>query len=437
MRRDYQLICDFMHFAFLPNESVAKRQAEFYRAILTDDSIPSFDSRSARSGRDLAATIMRERFEVRGVDRIRLGVSAGYDSRGLLGVALDVLAPENIIAVTSGQPGNHDFDTAQKFTAGILPNHYLIEIEPGSYGADKVVEGLRKGSYPNALSALGGGKKLPEVDRLYKVSGFLGDSLSGKRLEGKVFDDWAEAMGAFVRKNEVFRPSSKRILKSMVPADYDPYRVLPKEPLLPRELMSYTDQLDLCYRQNQRIRLSWPPTRKEELHPLEFATVEPTRRHITIYDDPRWQKSYLSMPIEKRLNQKHYKWMLKENWPEIFRDLVSPADRRYVRPPVPEDQIAKLKHSAATASHANWEHLWAHNENFNEFSRELIQSLGRRNVLYWLDPIELLKEFDKDVLGLGKILWCLISVELNFRAGTLPIPEYKPKKWFFSRASRL
>ena len=425
MRRDYQLICDFMHYAFLPNESVAEKQAEFYRSILTDDSIPIFDARSAQSARNLAATIMRERFKVRGVDQIRLGVSAGYDSRGLLGVALDVLAPENIIAVTAGQPGNHDFDTARRFTAGILPKHHLIEIQPGSYGADKVVKKLSKESYPKTLSALAGGKTIPEIDGLYKVSGFLGDAISGKRLDGKVFDDWGEAVAAFIRKNEVFRPSTKRILKSMVPDDYDPYRVLPKNPLLPRELMSYSDQLDLCYRQHQRIRLSWPPTRKEELHPLELAAVKPERKTINIYDDPRWQKSYLSMPIERRRHQKHYKWMLKENWPKIFRDLVSPDDPLYARPQVPTDPKARLKYSAATASHANWEHLWTHNGNFNEFSRELIHSLARRNVIYWLDPIELLDEFDRDVLGLGKLIWCLVSVELNFRAGTLPIPEKK------------
>ena len=425
MRWEYQQICDFMHYAFLPDESMSAKQAEFYRSILTDDNIPIFDSRSAHSARNLAATIMRERFEVRGVDQIRLGVSAGYDSRGLLGVALDILAPENIIAVTAGQPGNHDFDTARLFTAGILPKHFLIQIQPGSYGADKVVEEFRKKSYANTLPALAGGKLLPEYEKLYKVSGFLGDSLSGKRLNGKVFDDWGEAKTAFVRKNEIFRPSSKRVLKSMLPDDYDPYRVLPKDPLLPRDLMSYSDQLDLCYRQHQRIRRSWPPTRKEELHPLELAAVEPKRKSITIYDDPRWQKSYLSMPIEERLDQKHYKWMLKENWPGIFLDLVNPNDSRYVRPPVPPKlrRKARLRHSAATASHANWERLWVQNESFNEFARGLIQTLARRNVIYWLDPIELLDEFDKDVLGLGKIIWCLISVELNFRAGTLPIPD--------------
>ena len=118
--------------------------------------------------------------------------------------------------------------------------------------------------------------------------------------------------------------------------------------------------------------------------------------------------------------------MLKENWPEIFRDLVDPDDPRYAPPKKPQGTKERLKHSAKTALHTNWESLWKDNENFNEFARELIRSLARRKVIYWLDPMELLKEFDKDVLGLGKILWCLISVELNFRSGSLPIPETKP-----------
>ena len=429
MQPQYQLICDFMHYGFLPKQSVAEKQAEFYRSILTDDSIPVFDSQSAHSARKLAVCIMRERFEARGVDQILLGLSAGFDSRGLLGVALDILAPESIIAFTTGQVGNNDFEKARLFTEGILPSHHLIETQAGTYSVQDWVSRIQK--RPGQTGLIYGisqsvGNNLKEYKRLCKVTGYLGDALSGKRLHGEHFEDWDSATDAFVQKNEVFRPSAKRIIQSLVPEDYDPHHLLPDGPLLPKNLMTYNDQLDLCYRQHQRIRANFPPTRQEELHPLEFTEVKPSGRTINVYDDPRWQKSYLLMPVEERLYQKHYKWMLKQNWPEIFRDLVDPEDPRYAPPKKPEDPKARLKHSAKTALHTNWESLWKDNENFNEFARELITSLARRDVIYWLDPMELLKEFDKDVLGLGKILWCLVSLELNFRAGGLPIPETKP-----------
>ena len=59
----------------------------------------------------------------------------------------------------------------------------------------------------------------------------------------------------------------------------------------------------------------------------------------------------------------------------------------------------------------------------NDFARGLLGDLAERDVLYWLDVKGLIEEFDKNILGLGKMLWCLCSVELNLRSGNIPVPE--------------
>lgn len=423
---EYRVICDFMHYAFRPSLDKAKVVANMYQEILTDDGVEVFDWRDYNSARLLAAKILREKFEARGIEKIKIGVTAGMDSRGLLGAVLDVLPPENIIAFTKGQAGNKDFERARFFTEHILPHHYLIGTADGEYTVENWIKRFQ--SRPQGVAGSFYGISLQTNDPLKQhgwlpsISGFLGDATSGKRLNGVVHETWDEALAAFVHKNEVFRPSSKRVISSMLPDEYDPYHLMPKKPLLARNLIGFDDQLDLCFRQYQRVGVGFLPDSKTFNVSAE-GQVNRNSHQVTVYDDPRWQKSYFTMPPEERLFQKHYKQMLKSNFPEIFLDLVNPEDPRFAPEPVPETPKDRLKQSAKTALHTNWEALWLENENFNEFARGLIRSLAERRVLYWLDPLALMEEFDKDILGLGKILWCLCSVELNLQAGRLPLPD--------------
>ena len=405
---------------------MAEGKAAFYRDILHDDSIAVFDPGSAGSARQLAATILSERLAVRGAERVRIGASAGLDSRGLLGVCLDVLAPENIIAFTTGQPGNPDFETARSFTQHILPTHILVTTQDGTYDPDRFIDWLGKQPTGVARPIYGVSDRIDNPMRAYSglhsVTGYLGDSISGKRLNFHIHDSWDDAVANFVHRNEVFRPSTKRVIRTLLPEAYDPLHLMPKAPFLPHDTMRFDDQLDLCYRQSQRIRVSFPPSRPEESRGSDFFLV-PNSKTVTVYDDPRWQKSYLRMADNLRLGQKHYRWMLRSNWPEIFSDLDENGDKRA---PIVDKEVSqreKLEQAAKTALHTNWEALWVGNDGFNAFARELIQSLADRRIMPWVDIPALLEEFDRDILGLGKLLWALVSLELNLRAGRLPEPD--------------
>ena len=421
-----RVFCDFLHYGFLPRPDRAADKAAFYQTVLDDDAIEVFDPGSAASARHLAATILSERLAVRGAEQIRIGASAGLDSRGLLGVSLDVLAPENIIAFTTGQPGNPDFETARSFTQHILPNHILVTTQDGSYDTDRFVDWLKKQPPGVARPIYGVSDRIDNPMRAYSglhsVTGYLGDSISGKRLNNRINDNWDEAVANFVHRNEVFRPSTKRVIRTLLPDAYDPLHVLPKAPFLPHDAMRYDDQLDLCYRQSQRIRVSFPPARHEESRGSDFF-VNPTSKTVTVYDDVRWQKSYLRMEDDLRLGQKHYRWMLRSNWPEIFSDLDENGDKRAPVEDAVVSQREKLEHAAKSALHTNWEALWIWNDGFNAFARGLIHSLADRRIMTWVDIPGLLDEFDRDILGLGKLLWALTSLELNLRAGRLPEPD--------------
>lgn len=423
---ELQLICDFMHYAFLPKRELAQRVASMYRDMLTDPAIETFDRHDFGSARRLSARILQEKFEELGVTKIKLGVTAGMDSRGLLGAILDVLPADRIIAYTKGQVGNKDYERARFYTENILPHHYVIATQDGTYSIDDWTKRLRARPEGTTGNLYGISREvenpMKEHGWMRSVSGFLGDACSGKRLHGKVHMTWNEAVAAFVHKNEVFRPSSKRVIRSMLPSEYDPLHVMPRRPLLPQDLMTYDDQLDFCFRQYQRIGLNFLPDEKTFTTASDGQTQR-NRHQITVYDDPRWQKSYLSMPSEERIDAKHYRAMLAANYPDIFLDLVNPEDPRFRSEEKPTTGKERLEFAAKTGLHTNWELLWNENDNFRSFALTLIRSLAERDILYWLDPLGLVEEFEKDILGLGKILWCLCSVELNIRAGKLPVPS--------------
>lgn len=294
MDGELRTFCDFLHYGFLPRQGMAAAKAAFYSDILDDDAIEVFDPASADSARRLAGAILSERLAARGATKIRIGVSAGLDSRGLLGVSLDVLAPENIIAYTTGQPGNPDFENARSFTRHILPTHFVIPTQHGHYDIDRFVDWLVKQPPGVARPMYGVSDRVENPMRPYSslhgVTGYLGDSISGKRLNNHVNETWEEAVAEFVYRNEVFRPSTKRVIRTLLPEEYDPRHVLPESPFLAAERMRYDDQLDLCYRQSQRIRVSFPPARPEESRNSDFF-VAPGSKTVTVYDDVRWQKS--------------------------------------------------------------------------------------------------------------------------------------------------
>lgn len=431
MTPNKRLICDYMHYAFLPSSEKAAAKAAWYGSLLGDRSVPVFDATDPESVRRLLARIISDRLRAHGVDRVKLGVSSGMDSRGILGGLLEVLPADRIVAYTNGEPGNPDFETARRFTQARLREHHFFELTEGKYVLDKIVADTaarRPQGTTWQLSGKSSSSMPPEIADLPNLHGFLGDSISGKRLKGKIETDWQEAVTAFVRTNRVFASAYQkaglepRVDYEWLPADYDPFHAFPDRPFLSAEVMSYGDQLDLCYRQEQRIRLSAQRFHGHEIDAQPPAVRETLRalsaKRITVYDDPRWQRSFLLLPPEQRLNQRFLKATWATLFPDIFADLLEdePAPA-----PVPKEPArAALDRLARTASHTNWERQWQTNASFRNMVETAFTSLAARRLVTWFDPMAILSEIRKDVVGMGREIFGVCSLEIGIRAGHLP-----------------
>lgn len=430
MKLKKQMICDYMHYAAIYRVEKAEDKARWYEELLRDENIPTFRASELGSVRELLRQIISDHLQLRRISEVKIGISAGMDSRGILAGLVDVLPKSRIWAYTNGEPGNPDFETARLYTEKVLDNHLFFEQTEGVYTAEHSLEKV-KDRIPGTAWQLSGQSRstMPkDVSKLKNFHGFLGDSISGKRLKKDVSMDWTSAVESFVSSNNVFKSSKLRVGEvdlgyDWLPKDYDPFHIFPSKPFLSNDQMTFYDQLDLCYRQEQRIRHG---AKKFYLHEVESAPESVRSRLLkkrsdvlTVYDDPRWQKSFLSLPPEQRLKQNFLRKAWAYNFPDIFRDLTGEINLEARRKEV-LDRNARYDLIARTASHTNWERQWETNHSFRKMVRVLFRSLSSRKLIDWFEPMDILAEIENSHNGLGREIFGVCSVELGIRAGHLP-----------------
>lgn len=468
---NHQILCDFLRYAYVPSLDRAKERAAWWSRLFADRDVPTFST--APEARDLLARIVSDLLGDRA--KVKIGVTSGYDSRGVLGALVSVLPPERIVAFTRGQPGNPDFEKARGFTRTVLPVHHLLPTQKSEFVVDDLVAGasVHPSGGPRVItpSTKNLTTEIDEFSSLPNVSGYLGDALTGKRVNLRVQGDFDAARARFLNSNSPFIPLE--LSEEFFPRGYDAGHALPVRPLIPIDQMDPQDQFNFLYRQFQRIGVNAGQYEADDLARMEpdarARAVSRMAMSLTPYTDPRWQKSWMLVPLEERNEQRFYKRFLSESYPEIFSDLVAARDKgaawtkpprppkppqppgpapsfwrqlrsragalvRGDRPvplparpasaarPSPPKSKAEIRALSALRTHTNWEMLYESNEAFRtEYCEPLLRSLAARRGL-WFDPMRVHELAREEAYGYGTVLWGLLSMETAIRAGRLPEP---------------
>ena len=409
-------LADFLYFGHLPSQELAERTAAAYQSLLTDDSVPVFAHRDPASVHKMLLEVVRDSLDAWPESHYLIGVSSGFDSRTLLGAALEVVSPESLTCFTSGHPGNADYDLAPLYTADVVSEHLLFDVGDAvrpSLAAMEKRATERPLSLPRAVGIPRAPVQgtTPGLWQRPRLHGFLGE-ISGSRLpaEGST-DDFDGARRAFLEKQARF--VKPRFQAQFLPAGYDPGHVLPNRPVLPAEVMAFDDQLDLFYRQHQLIRsLSSLQFTDDELATMPDHPREQLRRSrdriLVPFADPRWRRSFLLTPMEDRRDRALLRRTVSEFYPQIFKELADPGDPKFHARGKP-----KTIHSA-------WTHLWNDDEEFRELVLTLLMSLRHRRL--WFDPMVAAELADTNEKNSGLLLQGLCSLEINIRVGALPTP---------------
>lgn len=332
---------------------------------------------------------------------VTMGISSGYDSRAILAVLNKHQVP--ITTYTFGQEGNLDFDFAKKYYSKQEYKHLLFDTSKMDWSLEEYEKAIiNTQNYPISPQVIVAHKLSCDFPFRYEIHGYLNGSLTGNTIPSGQSMSWKTALDMFCEKNNPFRLQD-------VLGEGIRYYFLPDKPFLDNKVLSYDRQLDLSFRQLQRIR------------PVDSVET----KYILPFEDYRWAGFWLTRPFQDIAGQSLYIWFLKNFDTEVFFDLknTDSKNRNSMRKhriqlmygenkPVPS--IARPKNPTA---HFCLFTCYLNNESFRKMLSQSISRLkGRKifDVSFIEDAFQRFKSGDENAAA---IVNGLVSVDLMLEVG--------------------
>ncbi len=355
---------------------------------------------------ELLLTILRD--VLAGLDRnlpLTLGVSSGFDSRLLLyGFRRLGTLPRTF---TFGQAGGLDFAVIEMLATRLSLDHVFIDTNAMEWSLDEIDRRARARplSHNRAIRydayRLGG-------DRLL-ATGYLGGAITGNTIPRIPSAGWPEALRAFCKRNDPFdwqRLMSAERVRALLPA----------EPFLAPTSLSYDRQLDLGFRQTQRIR------------PSEVRGVT----YVLPYEDRRWVGFWLARNPGEIGDQALYIRFLRGLEAEEFFDLplvsetlrsllLQQRDRMILGTDGRGGLATVDPHARVLPRNRSTPFCWyagyANNPSVRRMVEALLSRLAGRAVFAPAFVTHVLRRFERGEPGAYKMLNGLLSADVALEAG--------------------
>jgi len=233
---------------------------------------------------------------------VAIPLSAGKDSRGLLGAALRTFTSRQVHCFTFGPDSSSDVKGARRASTRMGVDHHVVDPNLIRWDMAELTAEVER------RLAGGGGIATIDAVALFRgladaippempvLSGFLGDAVSGSHLAGGRRDiDHDQILDRFYRRNHailVDRPDG--LFRDFMHAHEKLKAGWPG-------LTTY-DLLDFGFR--QRLRIRW--------------AAEAFNKVVRPYEDARWISHWFSKPVTDRVGQKAYDISLQRSFPALF-----------------------------------------------------------------------------------------------------------------------
>lgn len=340
-----------------------------------------------------------------------VSLSAGLDSRAILGFLLKNVKNTRIITFTTGTPGTIDYEISQKVAKKAGVTNYSLDITPNKFPWTEkfLLKSAKTYERPKNLFGFHDIFQIPKsyFDKAFNkeyifLTGFLGGELTGSRLPKNGCKTWSDAIKKFLEKN-YYHPH-------LTTDDFDPKYILPTEPFLNKEILSYYEQLDFAIRQEYYIK----------------PALVLNDNFKTPFISKPWLDFILNVPREYKRNQYLYKSILIELYPEIFSIGVSHNNglplsvnplyksiyNKYIRcyekiKKTIDSDIPKL-----STNKFDWNVELRRSEKFFRLVQKQLNDLEERDVVEWLNPTRLLKRHIDREDDVGREIMILTSLEI-------------------------
>lgn len=291
---DRLLAQTYFTFGYLPNEATAS--AYLHRLLGNMPAAPQ------QKSSDLLCQILQDKVYDRGVREVVIPLSAGKDSRSVLGAAMEVFGPRNITCVTFGMPGLTEREVAQQTCKIAGVTWHGIDPTKLQWDAARI--------YATAADLWARNNTISPVDNIVvmgavedfadgrmAISGYLGDATTGAHLPNATcvtHNDYARALFNFRSTTLPDVPDSFiQPLADFLDRNIDIIADLPGA--------TPFDVLDLGFRQGCHIR----------------SIVLP-RNSFAPFEDQRWVSHWMTRPLADRHNQRGYATEMNAAFPTAF-----------------------------------------------------------------------------------------------------------------------
>lgn len=416
MNIDSQKLNSFLHYGYIPQTGSNHVTLEGWLGL---------DRSKTKALHNRWRQSSTEKIIEEGVSRIRsliqrphpasncVPLSGGLDSRAILGGLLDQISAENLIAIVCGVSGTRDFEIGSRVAESLGVELKTVDLSNLHWAKRDLVGFADEVGEPITLfSAFMYAQILHRGGRNLRYwSGFLGDPLTGSHLRKKTTSTWEEARHSFARSSEFTSSQSLSV------DGYRPESVLPDTPIADFDILSASEQLDFAVRQ-------WSFIRPQVL--LNGFEIQAP------FLSPEWVQFTLSLPDAYRRDQRAYKKILLEAYPDLFSLPVKSNVG------LPLDASPLRKHSKRVLEflkrmgrrlgvpglgvdpRLNYIDVAAsiRSGSLRNVVRENLTDLQKRDLIPWVDIEAIWEEHQSGRVDHTNALDVLTSLEIHLKAGT-------------------
>lgn len=242
-------------------------------------------------------------------------ISGGWDSRILLGAALERFDTNQIKTLSFGCPGQLDYDIGKLLSEEFKLEHNAIDLSKVILDWESLLDSVKHSPWSRTLDTYFNNYCITSVADTNDVilSGFMGDPLTGGHLSN--VKSRKESLDDFVTKQ-------RYVKNSWLPdKNYNPLEALSGLfELSDDSNISFSEKLDLGVRQSNCIAPIVTPLKKWNKWSCNMGFHGSSGAiFLTPFADPRWASYWLQAPKETKINQKLYLEMMEYKFPKLSR----------------------------------------------------------------------------------------------------------------------
>lgn len=397
---------EFLHFGYIPHVRVDWAVQPWSQIDVRKDlHSMSWDDLKRRAIDSFRVAFDRER---PGPQVVLL--SAGLDSRAILGMLLDRYPSSEIVAATFGTPGTYDFDIPQQVCRSYGVEHVLLDLTKMTYdlrSLRSVADELQ--DTPMWLFGAMSNRKLADtVGPGTYWSGYLGGPVTGSHAPKSRSATWEEAIGRHVRR----RPFAQMFDMGERAGGVEARLIRASEPF--DSPLTLDERVDLLVRQHTF---------------LEPEHMMKRRRCVAPLTEPGFLEVMFNLPAEMRSHQRAYIDILHSAFPSLFamslkgrlglpasagtlRTAVRRTRSRLRSPKIARSAWVRQRYPRQMINHIDWDEAFRSRNDLVDLADEAIDRLQRRDVLGEVDARRLLADHRHRRIDGGLAVSLLISLEV-------------------------